>query len=178
MNYIRGREQIKLLLTQFSQSLSDLGIEGRIQVIGGAAINFAYMSDRRSTVNIDAVFSQDLRVAQIIAAMAAEHELDFNWINDSARNLIPFERRDEWIEILKVGTITVEIAKPNMLLAMKMNANRGRRDFLDLPSLAVASGISNMVEAQENYQFYYSQELIPIESAEFLEAWFEGDIRL
>jgi hypothetical protein len=169
---IQGREFIFALLVEFAQSLSDLGIKGRIQVIGGAAINYQYMLDRRATIDIDAVFSQDSRIAAIIDFMAEKYELDEAWINDSARNLIPFERRDEWVSILLVGTIKVEIAKPQMLLAMKMNANRGRRDFLDLPSLATASGITTMAEAQKNYEYYYSEELIPKESFYFLADWF------
>ena len=88
---IQGREFISVLLVEFAQSLSDLGIKGRIQVIGGAAINYQYMLDRRATIDIDAVFSQDSRIAAIIEFMAEKYELDEAWINDSARNLIPKE---------------------------------------------------------------------------------------
>jgi hypothetical protein len=58
------------------------------------------------------------------------------------------------------NNLVVNIAKPELLLAMKLKANRGRRDTEDIEFLLEHLGIKNLNDAQDIYEAYYSQEVI------------------
>lgn len=117
-----------------------IGISGRtagIRVVGGAAIALLN-PNRRLTQDIDAVVHPAGAWVDISEAMAKERGLPADWINDAVKAKLPFVGEDEWRELLREGDVTVYVASPRLLLAMKLLANRGIRDTDDIHFLLEA----------------------------------------
>jgi len=79
-----SRDDITAALTALGRRLSADGIDGRIYVVGGAAVALAYNS-RGSTRDIDAVFEPKMRILEAAALVAVELGLPADWINDGAK---------------------------------------------------------------------------------------------
>ena len=94
-----------------------------------------------------------LQQADVVKAAAADvalaHGLPVDWLNDAALAYIPPVGADDWIEVVREGSVTISIGSPQMLLAMKLYANRGRRDADDIDYLLGVCGVTTVQDAQE-----------------------------
>lgn len=163
---------IDALLHELAQRLDRKGVVAQIDLIGGAAVG--YYADRRVTVDIDAVFSPKSEVADEAIRLAQERGLPQDWLNDAARLFIPFNNQHDFEYAFSVGVVTISVAQPRLLLAMKLRANRGPRDVPDVLALLGVCGISSFDEAEDLYGTYHHQELIPDAMAISVRAFFAG----
>jgi hypothetical protein len=108
--------------------------------------------DRRSTADIDAVLLPAAPVRAMAATMAVERDLPADWLNDAAVAYVPLVGLSDWHEIFRVGDVTVSVGSVLMLLAMKLRANRGRRDTDDIEYLLGECGVTSVEDAQEIYE--------------------------
>ena len=169
------RDRILLLVQSLAEEIAVLEIRFQIYIIGGAAVSISFNPDRNTTADIDAQFSHDPRIIAIINRIAEREGLQSDWINSKAGNRIPFPSYGyPWHIHSKNEFVTVLVADADVLIAMKLNANRGRRDLQDLPPLINSLQISTLKEVEEIYDRFYSQELIPSDGREFLEDYFRG----
>jgi hypothetical protein len=124
--------RVRSLLAELGERLVGRGIEAEIYVVGGAAMMLAY--DRtRVTRDIDAVGVPQEEIDIEVAAIAADHrDLDSDWLNARVLPLLPRSIDSDRIEVMGAPGITVNVASPRHLLAMKARAARGRRDLDDL----------------------------------------------
>jgi hypothetical protein len=124
--------RVRSLLAELGERLVGRGIEAEIYVVGGAAMMLAY--DRtRVTRDIDAVGLPQEEIDIEVAAIAADHrDLDSDWLNARVLPLLPRSIDADRIEVMGAPGITVNVASPRHLLAMKARAARGRRDLDDL----------------------------------------------
>jgi hypothetical protein len=124
--------RVRSLLAELGERLVGRGIEAEIYVVGGAAMMLAY--DRtRVTRDIDAVGVPQEEIDIEVAAIAADHrDLDSDWLNARVLPLLPRSIDADRIEVMGAPGITVNVASPRHLLAMKARAARGRRDLDDL----------------------------------------------
>ena len=127
-----GPDDIRELLIQLSRRLQARGAAADIYLVGGAAIAVEFDS-RRSTTDIDAVYKPEQTVQEIATQMAAELGLDPRWLNNAARAYIPDGEDSEAAEMAIADNLTLRVASPRFLLAMKLAAGRDR----DIPDIAV-----------------------------------------
>lgn len=125
-------ERVSMLLAELGERLAGRGIEGEIYVVGGAAMMLAY--DRaRVTRDIDAVGVPQSEIDIEVRAMAVDHrDLDPDWLNARVLPLLPRGVDGERLQVLGGPGLTVNVASPKWMLAMKARAARGRRDLDDI----------------------------------------------
>lgn len=133
------RAEITALLTELGARLDAEGVRGDMFVVGGAAMALAY-NTRRMTADVDGVFEPKMLIYDAAAQIAARHSgLPANWLNDAVKGLLPGRDTDARV-ILDVPGLTVSVASPRYLLALKVQAARIDRDADDILLLAEACG--------------------------------------
>lgn len=121
-------DQISNLLRDLVRRLAQQGVSGGIRVVGGSAI--ALMNpQRRATHDIDAVLAPVEPIMAAARDLADQRGLPPDWLNDAVKAYVPPVGSEDWVELIREGDLTVSIASAELLLAMKLYANRGRRDL-------------------------------------------------
>ncbi len=138
-------EQIRSLLEELGRRLDDRGVQARLYLVGGAAIAVA-INPRRVTDDIDGLFEPYSAVTAVVAEMAAEHDLEPDWLNSRAFTFIAASEPGN--VYMDVPGLSVTTASPEHLLAMKMAAYR-QQDLEDLKVLFRTIGITTAEEAVE-----------------------------
>lgn len=86
----------------------------------------------RLTRDIDEVWNDDLSLSDAVAAIALERSLPRDWLNDRVRPILPRVLDDQKREALVLDELTVSVASPRHMIAMKARAARDARDLDDL----------------------------------------------
>jgi len=135
MNVLRDAAAIRAALTDLVEQACAEGLQATICVIGGAAVEL-HLGDRGATRDIDALVFKAGIVDHIVGRIAAERGWPRNWLNSEAR-LYASAHDDplQWTELLRSGEAVVRVAPVEVLIAMKLYAARGARDFSDLDLL-------------------------------------------
>ncbi len=97
------------------------------------------------------------------------------WLNDKARLFIPNDVGGdigEWLPHHLTNRIRIVIARPDVLLAMKLRAGRGRRDSDDLPALVEACGYTTRAQAEACFAEHYPDDAMKPKS----QAWIEANL--
>ena len=144
-------------------------------MVGGAALSILDQ-DRRSTSDIDAVIVPAGAASEIVAELARDRGLPNDWLNDAARACIPPVGPSDWVEILRRGDVTVAIGSVQMLLAMKLLANRGVRDSDDIAFLLAACNVTSVDEAQSIYETYHAQDVLSPSAAVRVQHWLDEQL--
>ena len=152
--------RVRSLLAELGERLEGRGIEAEIYVVGGAAMILAY--DRtRVTRDIDAIGVPQEEIDAEARAMAADHrDLEEDWLNAKVLPLLPRTIDGERLEVMGAPGITVNVASPRHLLAMKARAARGRRDLDDIWVLCQILGITQVDEVWEICREVWGDDLI------------------
>lgn len=165
-------EKIRRLLKALDQELQRRGEAATIFVVGGAAMALAYKADR-ATDDVDGTFRP--RDAVLIAAQTVTEEarsswgwsdMDNSWLSDGVIQLMPPEPEDH-PRSEKIGpALTLEIAYPEYVLAMKaMVTRQAQGDVDDAVVLCHMVGVTNQPELEDVVARYFpnrnlgSQEL-------------------
>jgi hypothetical protein len=151
-------ETIRRRLADFAARLDTAGIEARIILVGGAALSFYY--DRQLTADIDAALHPTDAVLAHARAFAAEEGLPRDWLNNAAVGFFPHEEVPGMVAI-QHGCVSIEVAEPEVLLAMKLRASRPRKDTFDIAFLLRRCGISSVEEAVALLDRYFPEEEMP-----------------
>ena len=138
--------ELRRLLVELGARLHAKGVEATLYIVGGAAIALE-LDPRRVTVDIDAVFHPETTVRQEAQAIAAEHHLPPDWLSSNAAMFIPGGDTDA--VVLDIPGLSVSLASPEHLLAMKMAAFRPGQDVVDLELLFRLLGITAAAQAAE-----------------------------
>lgn len=162
--------EVRDLLEELATRLNEAGITAGIRVVGGAALSILD-DDRRSTSDIDAVIVPAGVAADIVTDLAKERGLPDNWLNDAALAYIPPVGPDDWIEVIRRGDVRVSIGSVEMLLAMKLRANRGVRDSDDIEFLLAACDVKSLDDAQAIYEKYHAQDVISPSATARVQHW-------
>ncbi len=122
------------LLTDLGNRLAERDEDVEAYVVGGAAIAIV-LGFRRSTEDVDALFSNYRLVMEIGEEMSRERSIPSHWLN-SIEPYIPTWARTEDTEAktMSIGGLTVKFASPRWLLAMKIAAGR-QKDAEDIVAL-------------------------------------------
>jgi hypothetical protein len=137
-------DKVSLLLRELGERLAARGIEGEIYVVGGAAMMLAYDRDR-ITRDIDEVVVPHNEIDIEVRAMAADHrELGSDWLNARVLPMLPRGVDADRLQVLGGPGLTVNVASPKWLLAMKARAARDDRDLDDLWVLCQVLGLRSV----------------------------------
>ena len=120
------------ILTELGERLDARGLEVEIYLVGGAAMLLGYDSSA-VTRDIDARITPVGVIDEIAAQMAHERgDLAPHWLNDQVAPLLPRIADSRSWEMFAAPGISVQVASPEHLLAMKVRAGRGIRDLQDV----------------------------------------------
>ena len=145
--------EVREILTELVKRLAAGGHTGSIHVIGGAAI---------ALINPDRVATQDvdgfMRIADahdVLDELARDYGLTSDWFNWRAEGLQPpIGGPEMWHEVVREGSVVLQVANTDALLAMKLNAARAR-DTADIAWLLSALKITDFEVAERIFEEYY-----------------------
>ena len=126
-----------------------------IRIVGGAALALRYF-DRRTTADVDAQLRPEAPILAAAAEVADENGWPNDWLNSNATRFLPgFGTDPEWEVLFASDDITVEVASPRALLAMKLNASRPGRDVQDIANLLAICHVPDIDAAEEILSDFY-----------------------
>ncbi len=170
------RSKVEILLKELGRRCQDRGPIEMI-VVGGAAMILAYSRDR-VTRDIDAIFEPKMIVYSEVSAIANEHKIPSNWLNDAVKGLLPEITDQGEVTVYRWPGITVTVASAEYPFAMKASAARIATDSEDLLVLASHLGIDTADEALAILVKYYSPKHLMPKSSLLLRSLFsKTDIR-
>jgi len=168
---------IQALLGELVKRLGQQNIKGGLRIVGGAAIALQWPG-RSATQDIDAVLLPADPILDTAQAMAEELDLASNWLNNAAQAFVPFEASlADWSEIFNNGEVSISLASPQLLLAMKLHANRGRRDADDITYLLATCAVTSVAQAQEIYEHFFSQSVLSDSAVSRILTWLKKTSR-
>lgn len=174
MSVLFERADLLEALTSLATAVAAEEATVTLKVVGGAALAIAHM-DRAATTDIDAMLYGDADVVRKHATrIANERHWDPAWLNDAANAFFPFAGEPDWVEIIRVGEVRVLIAPADMLLAMKLNSGRGRRDAGDIAHLVVECGVTCVRDAEDVFARYYPSDDMKDRARSQLDSLFEA----
>lgn len=159
-----NRELIEQCLGDLAAILNRLGVTARLDIVGGAAIALAHYR-RPPTTDVDGFFHPALAVLNASEQVRRMHGLPENWLNDAATAFLPHDA-PRFIELHRYGHVTISVAPPELLLAMKLRACRMRKDFYDIAYLLRTCDVRSVGEAKAHLdRFFPEEELSPVDLA-------------
>lgn len=150
--------------------LNASGHTASIRIIGGAAMLLRYDVDRRITPDIDATIHTDAELEAIVHSIATERGWPDDWLNTKARGFIPIAAEPLWEPLYDDERVSIWVASPGSLLAMKLRAARPSRDADDIATLMAILEITTVDEAEAVFEHYFPGELPPDRAYALLEA--------
>lgn len=144
MSELLDREGVLELLRQLGERLVARGLQADVYVVGGTAMVLAY--DRlRLTRDVDAVTADQDLVEAVARDMAVGRtDLSADWFNGRVRPLLPRVVDVDRIEAFGAPGISVSVASPRHMLAMKVRAARDARDLSDIRLLCTELRIESI----------------------------------
>jgi len=139
-----GREEIIGLLSELAAELDRQGVHADVFLVGGAALAVAYDA-RRTTRDLDATFAPTEVVRAAAAVVAERHGLSLDWFNDAVKGFLCGEDPDAR-RFFSAPGISVDVASPRYLLAMKLFSSRVESDTDDIKFLYRLVGFSTVEE--------------------------------
>lgn len=157
------RDELTGLLEELSTELERKGLRGDLFVVDGAAMALAY-NTRRSTRDLDAVFEPKELIYEAARVVGERHNLPHDWLNDGVKGFLPGEDPNA-TTIFDRPSLSVRVASPRYLFAMKAVAARVGRDTDDLLHLYRLGGFASVDEALECVEQHYPPHLVPAKTA-------------
>ncbi len=168
------RDKIIELMTELGARLDSQGVRAEMFVVGGSAMALAYNRDRL-TKDIDAVFEPKSVIYKEARRMAAEKGLPEDWLNDGVKGLLP-DRPDTGVQTTFVAPgISVSVASPEFVFAMKAAAARVEEDTEDLRLLAQMLGVSTGALALDLVERFYDRARLSPKTQFILQETFADD---
>jgi hypothetical protein len=144
------------------------GVHAEMFVVGGAAMALVY-DDRRTTVDIDAILRPRDVVLDTAATMAQELGLPVSWLNDAVVEMMPPASDDNPRAVGEFDGLSVSVASPEYLLAMKaMVSRKSPSDLEDAAWLCVTLGITDERQVEHVVRRYFGPGSLGPQ-----ELWFE-----
>lgn len=163
-----GPDDIRDLLTELADELERANTPGRLFLVGGAAMALAH-DGRRATRDLDGVFEPKLAIYAAAARVAHRHPgLPEDWLNDAVKAFLPGDDPNA-TTVLDHPALTVQVASPDYLLAMKVLAARLDRDDDDIRTLASLCGLTSAGAVLDLVESFYPEALIPTRVAYVIE---------
>jgi Nucleotidyltransferase of unknown function (DUF6036) len=146
---------IRDLLSALDRELQRRGCEAKLFIVGGAAMALAYNASR-VTDDIDGIFVPRDVVLAAAREVAAERGLDEHWLSDGVRQMMP-PVDDDHPRSERIGpALTLEVASPEYLLAMKaMSSRQSQGDLQDAGLLCAQLRITREDQLEQIVDRYF-----------------------
>lgn len=155
------REDIEAALTDLGAVLERRQVRAKLWVVGGAVMVLAFQS-RDSTSDVDGAACPAETVFETARGVAERNGLPADWLNDHAAAWFPHgEHDDSWLPVRRYGGLEVLLADERMMLALKLRASRGQRDYPDIKVLLRECGVSTEREALVIYDEFFPEDPLP-----------------
>lgn len=159
---------MRALLTELGSRMAAGGVRAEMFVVVGAAMALVY-DDRRTTTDIDAILRPRDVALDAAAAMAQELGLPTTWLNDAVVEMMPPASDDNPRAVGVFGGLSVSIASPEYLLAMKAMVSRtSPSDLEDAALLCLTLGIKDDRQVEHVVRRYFGPGTLGAQ-----ELWFE-----
>jgi hypothetical protein len=162
-----SRQDILDALGDLADRLAAQGIDGRIYVVGGAAMALAYQRDR-VTRDVDAVFAPSGAVRAAATEVAIARRLPDDWLNDAVKGFVP-GTDPERVPVFSRPGLEVGAASARVMLGMKVLAARPELDAEDIETLAGILGLRTADEILDVVSSLYPADRIPPRSQYLVE---------
>jgi predicted nucleotidyltransferase len=140
-----------------------------LYVVGGAVMCLA-LGARDATRDVDALFKPTNVVREAAARVAVVAGVPNSWLNDAVKAWL--SPRGEFDEYLELSNLSVFVAQPNYLLAMKCVAMRIGEEFRDLDDVRYLLRHLNITNAKDALAIvtrYFDDSAIPLKTRLALE---------
>ena len=135
------------------------GVTSAIYVVGGAAI-MLHVEREALTNDVDVLYSS-AEIRASVRSVGVAKRWPETWLNDAAKMWAShYDGDDDWEIRFTRGDVSVRVAQPLLLLAMKLLAGRGRRDAMDIDLLLEECRIGSFDDALAVFDKYYPTERI------------------
>lgn len=166
-----SRAQLRDALLELGRRLDARGITAQLYVVGGAAMAFAYQSERM-TRDIDALVTPEDEVFAEARRMTEEMRLPLEWINDTARAFLPHIDPDSGPLVIDAPGIAVRAAPADVVLAMKLFSARPARDGDDVRTLCALLDLTTADQVWDVFLRHYPSGHLLDHSRMLIEALF------
>jgi len=168
------QESVEEALAALVGELLADGAEATIRIVGGAAV--ALQVGREAvTSDIDALYASSPEVEVAVERIAEARNWPRTWLNDAVKMYgSRYDDAGDWTLRTEEDGVVILVAQPELLLAMKLRAGRGRRDADDIDRLLDACGITSLADAVELFDRYYPQDDIAVPAMLQLEERFSS----
>jgi hypothetical protein len=170
-----NKEQIVSFLGILNDKLNRNNLIGEIMVYGGAVMCLAHDA-RNVTYDIDAVFSPKREIEEYIKEIAIEFNLKDDWLNASVAGVRSIsEDKNDFSKFLKFSNLTVYVANPGYMLALKCKSARidYSYDLDDAKFLVNMLGIKSKKEVDKIVLKYFPKEEVDFKVEYFIKLIFE-----
>lgn len=154
--YMTSSDIMKCLET-LNENMKLNNIFGEICLVGGAVMCLCYKS-REVTRDIDAVFEPKSVMNKIIEDTAKDLNIPNDWLNDSVKGFL--SNNAEFSEYQKLSNLTINVASPEYMLAMKCLSARAdnTNEIEDIKYLIKVLNIHTYEEVEHIILKYYPAE--------------------
>ena len=137
---------IRRLLHLLDEELKALGVEGELYLVGGAVMCLAFDA-RPATRDVDGLFRPVEEVREAAARVAARAGVPSTWLNDAVKGFL--SPGGDFDAFLDLPNLSVFVARPAYLLAMKCASMRLGEEFHDLEDVRYLLRYLNVSTAEE-----------------------------
>ena len=163
------RARIERLLGLLGRGCASKGFSAELFLVGGAAMVMAYRRDR-STRDLDAVFEPKMPLYEEAARIAREEGLPPDWLNDAVKGMLPDAPDAGARTAFEAEGISVAVASPEYLFAMKALSARQEGDSEDFMKLAEILGIRTPEEAFAVVERFYDPQRLTAKASIFVQS--------
>lgn len=160
---------IRRLLGLLDAELGKTGTQAELYLVGGAVMCLAFGA-RESTRDVDAAFVPTREVRAAAARVANKAKVPETWLNDAVKAFLG--DRGEFDRYLELPHLSVFVARPAYLLALKCAAMRLGEEFRDLDDVRYLLRHLNITSSREALDIitaYLGEGAIPVKSRLALE---------
>ena len=165
-----NRKTILRALERLSEELEQRSIRAELFMVGGGAMALAY-TRRRTTRDLDAIFEPKAVVYHAARTVAEDLSLPEGWLNDAVKSFAPGEDPERRV-VFRTQWLTVSVASPRYLLAMKLLAARVDQDTDDIVDLYRLCGFTTASEGMDLVATFYPNRRIEPRTQFLLEELF------
>jgi hypothetical protein len=163
------KHDLKRLFAKLNAELAKKDVRGEVHLVGGAVLCLVHEA-REATQDVDGFFrpAQELRAAA--ARVALDEGIPENWLNDAVKGFL--SERGTFNMYEQLSHLTIHVADPSYLLAMKCLSARIGEEFHDVDDIRYLLRYLNLAtaaEARAAIERYYPIEKFPQKTLYLLE---------
>jgi hypothetical protein len=164
-----SKRDIERLFGRLNAELAKTGVRGEVQLVGGAVLCLVHEA-REATQDVDGYFRPARELRAAAARVALEEGVPENWLNDAVKGF--FSEQGTFSLYAQLSHLTIYVADPAYLLAMKCLSARIGEEFHDVDDIRYLLrylNITSAAEAKSVIEPYYPIERFPQKTLYLLE---------